>query len=79
MWGTGGMTLTVENRIGRNLSQRHSVHHICGYSPASVYVLVLLLTWLVLKTNGSCTLILTSDTVALWQGRGVEVMGNFTS
>jgi len=62
----------VENRIGQNLSQRHSVPHICGYSPASANVLVLLVMWLVLKTNGSCTLILTSDTVAVWQGRGVD-------
>lgn len=59
-------------KIGLNLSQRHSVHHICGYSPASANILVLLLTWLGLKTNGSCTLILTSDTVAVWQGRGVK-------
>jgi len=73
------MTLTVENQIGQNLFQHHSAHHICGYSPASANVLVLLLMWLVLKTNGCCTLILTSDTVVVWQGRGVEVMGNFTS
>lgn len=49
VWGTGGMTVMLENQIGQNLSQHHSVHHICGYSPASANVLILLLMWSVLK------------------------------